>query len=72
MRSVVLRIHKELFRQSNAVERERESVKPEYHEGPEALERFEKTMTALFRVPETVVAKEPSKLVPKRKKASKR
>jgi hypothetical protein len=26
---------------------------PEYHEGPEALERFEKTMTALFRAPKT-------------------
>jgi hypothetical protein len=24
---------------------------PEYHEGPEARERFGKTMTALFRAP---------------------
>ena len=27
---------------------------PEYHEGPEALEQSEKTMTALFRAPKTV------------------
>jgi hypothetical protein len=26
-------------------------MKREYHEGPEALERFEKGMTALFRAP---------------------
>lgn len=26
-------------------------MKHEYHEGPEALERFEKGMTALFRAP---------------------
>ena len=26
-------------------------MKYEYHEGPEALERFEKGMTALFRAP---------------------
>jgi hypothetical protein len=28
-----------------------EKMKHEYHEGPEALERFEKGMTALFRAP---------------------
>jgi hypothetical protein len=26
-------------------------MKPEYHEGPEALERFEKGMTKLFQAP---------------------
>ncbi|MGD0443927.1 MAG: hypothetical protein ABSA39_08320 [Edaphobacter sp.] len=46
-------------------------MKPEYHEGPEALERFGKTMTALFRVPKTTVAKESKKPVRKAKKASK-
>jgi hypothetical protein len=46
-------------------------MKSEYHEGPEALERFGNTMTALFRVPKTTVEKEPAK--PKRtpKKPSK-
>jgi hypothetical protein len=33
-------------------------MKPEYHEGPDALERFEKTMTALFRAPKTVSTKQ--------------
>jgi hypothetical protein len=47
-------------------------MKHEYHEGPEALERFEKTMTALFRAPKTVTAKkETKKPTPKRRKASK-
>jgi hypothetical protein len=46
-------------------------VKREYHEGSEALERFEKTMTALFRVPKDKVAKEPAKPVRKPKKTSK-
>jgi hypothetical protein len=33
-------------------------MKPtEYHEGQEALERFGKTMTALFRAPKTVTTK---------------
>jgi hypothetical protein len=32
-------------------------MKPEYHEGPEALERFGKTMTSLFRAPKTVTTK---------------
>jgi hypothetical protein len=45
--------------------------KHEYHEGPEALERFGKTMTALFRVPKGTVEKEPAKPVRKAKKASK-
>jgi len=46
-------------------------MKPEYHEGPEALERFGNTMTALFRVPKTTVAKKPAKAVRKPKKTSK-
>jgi hypothetical protein len=45
-------------------------MKPTYHEGEEALERFEKTLTALFRVPKTVVT-EPVKPAAKPKKASK-
>jgi hypothetical protein len=31
-------------------------MKPKYHDGPEALERFEKTMTALFRAHVLTVA----------------
>jgi hypothetical protein len=47
-------------------------MKHEYHEGPEALERFGKTMTALFRAPKTeTVKKVAKKSVAKRKKASK-
>ncbi|HEV2619423.1 MAG TPA: hypothetical protein VGU23_05735 [Acidobacteriaceae bacterium] len=46
-------------------------MKHEYHEGPEAFDRFDKTMTALFRAPKTVTAKKAVKKVPKRKKASK-
>ncbi|MCU1248746.1 MAG: hypothetical protein JWQ49_1775 [Edaphobacter sp.] len=45
--------------------------KHEYHEGPEALERFEKTMTILFRAPKTVSAKKVAKKARKRGKASK-
>jgi hypothetical protein len=37
------------------------TMKPEYHEGPKALENFEKTMTALFRAPKTVTRKEETK-----------
>jgi hypothetical protein len=36
-------------------------MKPEYHEGPEALDRFEKTMTTLFRAPRTVTTKKETK-----------
>jgi len=46
-------------------------MKPEYHEGPEALERFGSTMTALFRVPKGTVEKKPAEPVRKPKKASK-
>lgn len=45
-------------------------MKPEYHEGDEALERFGNTMTALFRVPKGTVEKEPAKPVRKAKKKS--
>ena len=44
----------------------------EYHEGPEALEQFGKTMTALFQAPKTVSMTQPvKKKTRKRKKASK-
>jgi hypothetical protein len=47
-------------------------MKPEYHEGPEALERFDKTMNALFRAPKTVTTKkETQKKPPKRRTTSK-
>ena len=46
-------------------------MKPEYHEGREALERFGRTMTALFRVPKVAVEKESKKPARKAKKASK-
>jgi hypothetical protein len=36
-------------------------MKATYHEGPEALERFEKTMAALFRAPKTVTTKKKTK-----------
>jgi hypothetical protein len=39
-------------------------MKPEYVEGRKAKEKFESTMTALFRAPKTVVTKRK----PKRKK----
>jgi hypothetical protein len=45
-------------------------MKPEYHEGPEALKKFENTMTALFRAKKTAT-KQTTKPVAKRKKASK-
>jgi hypothetical protein len=45
---------------------------PEYHEGPEALDKFNKTLTALFRAPKTVTTKkETKKKPPKRRTASK-
>jgi hypothetical protein len=33
-------------------------MKPEYHEGPEAKERFEKLATAVFRAPKPTVKQE--------------
>jgi hypothetical protein len=47
-------------------------MKPEYREGPEALEKFNQTMTTLFRAPKTVSTKKVTKKkAPKRKKSSK-
>jgi len=34
-------------------------MKHEYHEGPEALERFEKGMTKLFQAPKSSVKQKP-------------
>jgi len=45
-------------------------MKPEYNEGPEALKKFENTMTTLFRAKKTAT-KKAVKPVAKRKKASK-
>jgi hypothetical protein len=43
-------------------------MKPEYHEGEEALERFNKLGTQVFRAPKTVVkdAPQPPKSKPKK------
>jgi hypothetical protein len=41
--------------------------KTEYQEGPRAKETFERTMTALFRVPKSVGAKKIKKKVAKGK-----
>jgi hypothetical protein len=45
-------------------------MKHEYHEGPEALGRFDKGMTKLFQAPKPT-AKQAPKPEPKPKKASK-
>jgi len=45
-------------------------MKPEYHEGPEALEKFHKLATKLFRAPKPT-AKEAPKPTRKPKKTSK-
>ena len=36
-------------------------MNPEYHEGPEAAERFEKLATQLFRIPKSTPAKSEKK-----------
>jgi hypothetical protein len=46
-------------------------MKPEYHEGPEALERFNKLATRVFRAPKTVVKDAPKSPKRKAKKSSK-
>ena len=46
------------------------NMKHEYHEGPKALENFNKGMTKLFQVPKDAVKEKPKRL-PKRKKTSK-
>lgn len=45
-------------------------MKREYNKGPQARENFERTMTALFRVPKDT-AKKPQKPARKAKKAGK-
>jgi hypothetical protein len=47
-------------------------MKHEYHEGPEALEKFKKTATELFRVPKSTAKKtvKPAKKGAKNRKAS--
>jgi hypothetical protein len=42
-------------------------IKPEYAEGPKAKEKFEQTMTALFQVKKTELAKKIKKKSPKGK-----
>jgi hypothetical protein len=44
---------------------------PEYHEGPEALERFNKLATQVFRAPKTVAKDTPKSPKRKEKKSSK-
>jgi hypothetical protein len=51
-------------------QQEEKLVKHEYHEGPEAAQRFEKLASHLFRAPKSTVKSE-VKPVPKRKKTSK-
>jgi hypothetical protein len=46
-------------------------LKPEYHEGPEALERFNRLATQVFRAPKTIVKDAPKPPKRKAKKASK-
>jgi hypothetical protein len=46
-------------------------MKPEYHEGPEALDKFNKTLTVLFRAPKTVTTKKAAKKKAKRRTTSK-
>ena len=45
-------------------------MKNEYHEGPEALQRFEQGMTKLFQAPKDAAKEKPTPS-PKRKKTSK-
>jgi hypothetical protein len=44
------------------------TMKPEYHEGPEARKKFEEGMTQLFKAPKGSVG-EPTKQKPKRKQS---
>jgi hypothetical protein len=47
-------------------------MKPQYHEGPEALERFEKGMTKLFQAkPSSVKQKAATKKAHKAKRSTK-
>jgi hypothetical protein len=40
---------------------------PKYHEGPKAKEKFERTMTALFRVPKSAITEKIKKKAKKGK-----
>jgi hypothetical protein len=46
-------------------------MKPEYYEGPEALERFNKLATQVFRAPKTIIKDAPKARKRKTKKSSK-
>jgi hypothetical protein len=50
-------------------------MKPEYREGPEAQERFERGMIALFKVPKAAIGKARKKgrklTAPRKKKSDK-
>jgi hypothetical protein len=46
-------------------------MKSEYHEGPEALERFNKLATKVFRAPKTIIKDAPKEPKRKTKKSSK-
>jgi hypothetical protein len=46
-------------------------MKNEYHEGPEAVERFEKLGREIFRAPKTIIKEAPPKPIAKPKKTSK-
>jgi hypothetical protein len=45
-------------------------MKPEYHEGPEALDKFNKTLTVLFRAPKTVTTKKETKKPTRKRRTS--
>jgi len=44
-------------------------MKPEYHEGPEALEKFHKLATKLFRAPKPTAKEAPKQRANRRKPA---
>jgi hypothetical protein len=43
-------------------------MKHEYHEGPQAAQKFEKAMRAVFQAPKTVTSKQPARKPTRRKK----
>lgn len=46
-------------------------MKPEYHEGPEAFEKFNRLATKVFKASKTIIKNAPKPPKLKRKKASK-
>ena len=46
------------------------TMKPEYHEGPKALDKFNKTLTALFSAPKTVTTKKETKRKARKRRTS--